>query len=181
MKEELKWHIAYTYPKAERKVFRKLELMGVTAFLPLHYVVRTWSDRKKKLEVPLFPNYIFIYTSSSERYELLQIKEVVRFVSFDGSPAIVSETLINSLKKMLKGDVEVSEEEYHEGMHVKVTDGLFKGAEGILIRKNSKSRLVIQIKVLRRTVSVDISSSSIIPLHHHSGNSSVKMLEASET
>jgi transcription antitermination factor NusG len=175
-----KWHIAYTFPKAERKANKKLELMGVATFLPLHMVIRKWSDRKKKLEVPLFPNYIFINTTEHQRYEILQIKELVRYVSFDGKPAIVSETLIESLRKMLKGSVEVSDEEFYEGMHVRVTNGLFMGAEGILVRKNSKSRLVIQIKVLRRTVSVDISSSSIIPVQHGSSNASLELLEVSQ-
>ena len=168
--DERKWHIAYTFAKAERKAFKKLESMGVIAFLPLHYVVRNWSDRKKKLEVPIFPNYIFIYTSASERYDVLQLKELVRYVAFDGKPAIVSDSLIESLKKMLEGDVEVSDDEFYEGMEVKVVDGLFCGAEGILVRKNSHNRLVVQIKVLRRSVSVDIASSSIIPLDRHANN-----------
>lgn len=175
-----KWHIAYTFPKAERKANEKLELMGVATFLPLHKVIRNWSDRKKKLEVPLFPNYIFINTCEHQRYEILQIKELIRYVSFDGKPAIVSETLIESLRKMLKGNVEVSDEEFHEGMRIKVVDGLFMGAEGILVRKNSKSRLVVQIQVLRRTVSVDISSSSIIPVQHGSPNASLEYLEVSQ-
>lgn len=54
------WDMAYTFPKAERKAACKLREMGVTSFLPLHKVVKQWSDRKKKLELPLFPNYLFI-------------------------------------------------------------------------------------------------------------------------
>lgn len=157
-----KWYIAYTFPKAERKVYKKLEIMGIKSFLPLHMVVRQWSDRKKMLEVPLFPNYLFVHTSGNERFEALQIKEIVKYVSFDGKPVTVPEALITSLDKMIKGNVEVSSEEYCVGTPVKVTDGPFCGAEGVLIRKNSKTRLVIQIKALGRCVSVDISSSSVI-------------------
>ena len=162
-----KWHIAYTFPKAERKAFQKLESMGVTSFLPLHEVVRNWSDRKKKLVMPVFPNYIFIYTSETERYDLLQIKELIRYVAFEGKPAIVSDTVVNSLKTILLGNVEVSDETFYEGMKIRVTDGLFMGAEGVLVKMNSKSRLVVQLQMLRRSVSVDISSSSIIPLSRH--------------
>jgi transcriptional antiterminator RfaH len=168
------WHIAYTYPKAERKVSKKLENLGVASFLPLHNVIRNWSDRKKKLEVPIFPNYIFVYTSRDERYDTLQIKEIVKYVSFDGKPVTVSEAIINSVKTMLKGNVEVSDEEYFEGMHIKVTDGVFSGAEGILVRKNSRSRLVIQIEALRRTISVDISSNSVAPLHNYASDKNFK-------
>lgn len=162
--EPRKWHIAYTFPKAERKALKRLEFLGVTSFLPMHQVIRNWSDRKKKLVVPVFPNYIFIYTNARERYGTLQVKELVRYITFDGKPAIVPDTLINTFRKMLQGEVEVWEETSYEGMPIKVTDGLFSGAEGVLVRKNSKSRLVIQIEALRRTVSVDISASSVMPL-----------------
>jgi transcription antitermination factor NusG len=165
-----KWYIAYTFPKAERKIYKKLEIMGIESFLPLHKVIRQWSDRKKMLEVPLFPNYIFIHASGPERFEALQIKEIVKYVSCEGKPVTVPETLITSLDKMIKGNIEVSSEEYCVGTHVKVTDGPLCGAEGVLIRKNSKTRLVIQIKALGRCVSVDISSSSVIQNNDYSGN-----------
>lgn len=165
-----KWYIAYTFPKAEKKVQRKLELMGIECFLPLQMVIREWSDRKKKLEVPLFPNYIFVYTQGNERYEALQIKEIVKYVSFDGKPVTVPESLISSLDKMLKGNVLVSNDEYCAGTRIRVIDGPFCGAEGTLVRKNSKSRLVIQIKALGRSVSVDISSSAVVPCNDLSTN-----------
>jgi hypothetical protein len=57
------------------------------SFLPLHKEIRTWSDRKKQIELPLFPSYIFVYTSLCERYKSLQVKGIVNYVSFDGKPA----------------------------------------------------------------------------------------------
>jgi len=171
------WHIAYTYPKAERKIYKKLEIMGITSFLPLHKVMREWSDRKKMLEVPLFPNYIFVYISRRERYEALQIKEIVKYVSFEGKPVTVSDSLINSLKTVIKGNIEVSNDEYCVGMKIKVIDGPFDGAEGTLIRKNGKSKLLIQIKALGRIVSVDIPSNSVTACSSYSNNGYLKSQE----
>jgi len=159
-----KWYIAYTFPKAERKIHSKLASMGYSSFLPLHMVIRNWSDRKKKLEVPLFPNYIFIQISPPDRFSVLQIKEIVRYVSFDGKPATVPDTLIDSLKKMLSGVVEVTNERYNEGMQIKIIAGPFTGAEGILLRKNGSKRLVVQIDALHSAVSVDISASQVMHL-----------------
>jgi transcription antitermination factor NusG len=158
------WHIGYTCPKAEKRVHKKLEIMGVTSFLPLQKVIKNWSDRKKKLEIPLFPNYIFIHTSPSERYDILQVNGLVRYVTFEGKPATVPDSLINSLQKMLSGDLEVTNEQFIAGMAVKIIDGPFAGIEGQLIRNNGKSRLFVQINVLQRNVSVDISASSIVLL-----------------
>ena len=139
--------------------------MGVSSFLPLQKVIRVWNDRKKKLEVPLFPSYIFIYTSAVERYQLLTIDGLIRYVTFEGKPATISSTVIDSLKKMLVSDVEVSSESFIAGMPVKINDGPFIGAEGILIRKNGKARFVVQIDALQRTVSVDFPASSLAPIY----------------
>lgn len=156
------WYVAYTFPNAERKAAFKLKEMGVDSFLPLHKVVRQWSDRKKKLEVPLFPNYIFIYVLPQKRFDVLKIKELVKFVSFERKPAIIPEALINSLKNILSGDIEISNENFcEEGMKVTIRQGQFAGAEGILVRKNGKARLLIQIEALHTHVSVDISANYV--------------------
>jgi transcription antitermination factor NusG len=162
---EMKWLIAYTLPKAERKVLKKLETLGISAFLPMQKVVRNWSDRKKKLEVPLFPNYIFVHAFNNRLYDPLKVKEIVRYVSFNGRPAIVPESLIDSLRKMLNGKVEVSNEEIKCGMRVRVEDGPFMGIEGKLTRYNGESRLVIELDVMRRIVSVEISKYSVKPIY----------------
>lgn len=163
-KESNKWYIAYTYSKAERKALEKMENMGVSSFLPLHKVVRNWSDRRKIIEVPLFPNYIFIYTSASHMHELLKLKELIRYVTFDGKAATVEDDLIVSLKKMAGHDVEVSTFSYVPGTSVRIEEGPFTGVEGVLVRQNGTNRLVVQIQALQRLVSVEISSSRVRPL-----------------
>jgi transcription antitermination factor NusG len=156
-----KWYIGYTMPKAEKKTFSRLNEIGVVSFLPMQKVVRYWSDRKKKLEVPLFPNYIFIYTSNAERFDILKMQGLVKYVSFGGNPATVSDSLIDSLKKMQTGDLQVSNIEFIEGMQVRITDGPFAGIEGTLVHKRDSKRIVVRIEVLKRAVSVDVSANRI--------------------
>ena len=153
------WYVAYTYPQAERKADKNLNRLGVTTFLPLHTVVRQWSDRKKKLEVPLFPNYVFVCTSPQRRFEIFNVKEVVSLVSFEGQPATVSDDTINAIGKMMKGDVDLDQVvDYDEGTAVRISEGQFAGTEGVLVRKNGKKRLVIHVKVLNTYLSVDVSA-----------------------
>jgi hypothetical protein len=51
--------------------------------------LRQWSDRKKKVQIPMFPSYIFAHTNESERYQLLMDPGVLNFVFWLGKPAIV--------------------------------------------------------------------------------------------
>ncbi|MGB5927061.1 MAG: transcription termination/antitermination NusG family protein, partial [Cyclobacteriaceae bacterium] len=71
----------------------------IEAFLPLTTVIRQWSDRKKKMTVPLFPNYIFVRLDLKEKYRVLQTDGVVKFVSIQGVPCKIAESEIETIKK----------------------------------------------------------------------------------
>jgi transcription antitermination factor NusG len=165
------WYVAYTFPHAEKKVQANLEKIGIHAYLPLHQVIRNWSDRRKKLLVPLFPNYIFVHTSSRQRHESFMVKEIIRYVSFDGRPATVRAAVINSLQNILKEKPEINIEEFvRAGSHVKIIKGPFLGTEGFLIRRNGNTRLLVQIDVLKQGISVNISIDDISPLAIEEGD-----------
>lgn len=160
------WHVAYTFPKAEKKVQCKLDKIGIQSFLPLHQVVRNWSDRKKKLIVPLFPNYIFIQTSPDKKHEIYNVKEIVRFVCFGGKPATVKDSVVSSLKNILRENIQVNIEKYTKtGSPVKITQGLFAGTEGFLIRRNGKTQLLVQVDALQQGITITISGNDINPFY----------------
>ena len=161
----LNWYVIYTYPKAEKKVDRKLKEMGILSFLPLYEEVRQWRDRKKKLKVPLFPNYVFVRISSHNRFDVLKVKEAVRYVSFEGNPAIVSEEIVHSLKGILSEEIQVSNENFCEsGIEVTVCQGRFSGTHGVLVRRSGKSRLLIRIDALNTCISIEIPAEHVKPV-----------------
>jgi len=90
------WYVAYTYPNAEKRVQQRVEESGKEAFLPTQEVVRQWSDRKKKLNMPLFPNYVFVKSEPFFLYKLLEINQLVNFVQFEGKPAVVDPDTIKN-------------------------------------------------------------------------------------
>lgn len=158
------WHVAYTMPRTEKKVSDALEKIGIPSFFPVHFVLRKWSDRIKKLEMPLFPNYIFVHITPRRRYEVLNIADVIRYVCFEGKPATVSQSLLDSLKKMSGTNVEVTQDRLDKvGMPVRICDGPFAGIRGFLIRRNGKSRLLIRVESLGSCVSVEIDAASAMP------------------
>jgi transcriptional antiterminator RfaH len=160
-----KWHVVYTFPNAERKVKEKLESIGIHSFLPMHQVVRDWSDRKKKLIVPLFPNYIFLKAPPDRRHDVFSIKEIIRYVSFGGKPATIDESVIDSLQNLIKQNWPMSIQSIAmAGTPVKITEGPFMGTEGVLVRSNGGSRLIVQIHSLQREVVVNISSTEVEPI-----------------
>ncbi|UXE67985.1 MAG: UpxY family transcription antiterminator [Chryseotalea sp. WA131a] len=159
---ENKWYVVYTLPKSERKVASSIAAMGIESYLPMHKVIRQWSDRKKKMEVPLFSNYVFVKVDDVRRRLLFSIDELLKFVSIEGKPVVIRENEILTIKRLLSGDFdEISTEEYfhfQEGMKVRIAHGHFAGLEGVVIKKCNKSRLIIKVEGLMKAFSFVLSS-----------------------
>jgi transcription antitermination factor NusG len=145
------WHVIYTKPKNEKKVADRLQQIGVDVYCPLVTVVKQWSDRKKKVQMPLFNSYVFVSISEKEREIVFQVPGVVRYLFWLGKPAIVREEEIATLKEGLRETL-LS----YEVRGIKVGDvlpipsGPFHGKEGIVkqISKNSLQLVLTELGVL---------------------------------
>jgi transcription antitermination factor NusG len=155
-----KWHVVYTMPNNERKVVSRITDMGIESYLPLQKVIRQWRDRKKKLEVPLFPNYVFVKVDEPRRGSLMSIRELVGFVSIGKKPVVVKEEEILAIQHATNQDLRVvPEEKFCEGKKVRIGYGQFSGLEGTIVQKNGNTRLIITIEGLGRAFSFNICSS----------------------
>lgn len=157
--QNLNWHVVYTRPNAERKVASQITNMGIESYLPLYKVVKQWSDRKKKLELPLFPNYVFIRVDKVKRFDIFSIKEIVKFVTFESRPAVVPEAQLNKIKHLIeRGEDMQSANFFEDGMKIKIKEGSFAGLEGVIVKKNNMLRLLIKVEPMMQAFSINISS-----------------------
>ena len=152
----LHWYIVYTRPKFEKKIFARLQEKKVEAFLPLQNVIRQWSDRKKRVEVPLFPNYLFVRILPIDRWNVLRVDGVVRFLQFGSKSAIISETEINNIRRSLLANPEVSNQKFDKGDQVVIINGPLRGLEGILVNKKGKKWLAIRIDTIDKSLLVNV-------------------------
>ena len=163
------WYAVYTYPNVEKKVHETITEMGVETYLPLQKTVKQWSDRQKKVEVPLFPNYVFVKTTPQKRFDLFHIKGLVRFVAFEGKPVSIPEQEIDTIKRVLgKEGVSLNHAPVagNQGEYVKIMQGQFAGTEGVIVREASgKNRLIVQIRALKQTLSIDIPAEHLTACH----------------
>jgi transcription antitermination factor NusG len=143
----MNWYVVYTKPKWEKKVADKLSQLGIETYCPLITQVKQWSDRKKKIEVPLFNSYVFVQLSDSERNSVFQVAGVVRYLFWLGKPAIVKDQEIEIIKKSLKApnisDVTVSA--IQVGDKIKLESGAFSNQNAIVQEiSNSYYTLVLE-------------------------------------
>lgn len=145
MESNLHWLAVYTKPKNERKVFDRLQHAGFEVYLPLHKVVRQWSDRKKKILVPLISSYVFVKTDEKNRLEVLKDFGVLNFVFWLGKPAIIKDNEIERIKYFLgeANNHEIIIEQLEIGELAKINAGQFKDEIVTIIGSKTKEYFVI--------------------------------------
>ena len=156
------WYVLYTMPRLERKIRDEISDLKYESYLPQRLVQRKWTDRIRKVMEPLFRNYVFVKSTPSQRLPLLKIPGIIKFVSFDRTPASIPEREIQRIRLVEERAANIDVEPYlSPGDKVVVTGGLFEGLEGELIRKVNRTRLLIRMPALRQAVSVEICESEV--------------------
>lgn len=130
----MNWYVIYTKPKWEKKVAEQLAEAGIDCYCPLITQIRQWSDRKKKVEVPLFNSYVFVQLDESERNSVFQSAGVVRYLFWLGKPAIVRHEEIEVIKKWLNTSdaADVIVENYKIGDAIQLESGPFSAQKAIV-------------------------------------------------
>lgn len=145
----MNWYVLYTKPKWEKKVAERLIQMGVDCYCPVITKVKEWSDRKKKVEMPLFNSYVFVNLKDTDRNSVFQIAGVVRYLFWLGKPAIVRDEEINIIKKSLSATniSDISVTSIQVGDRIKLESGAFSNQDAI-VQEVSNTHYILVLESL---------------------------------
>lgn len=155
------WRAFYTRPRNEKKVAERLRDRGIDVCLPLRTVLRQWSDRKQKVQEPLFPAYLFAHVGERDRIAVLQDPGVVTTVSFGGRVAEVRDEEIRTLRALegLPGGAEARVvDAAPPGSAVIVTNGPMKGVRGTVEGSRKPLYLTVSIESIRQGIRLEVPS-----------------------
>ena len=162
--EPRNWYALYTCSRHEKQVACEAEFVGVDCFVPVYKSVRRWKDRRKELELVLFPGYVFVYIALSERQSVLRLPGVVQIVTFNGKPARLPEAEIDGLRAGMASHAPLHPHPYIKtGKKVRLRSGPMAGLEGVLVRRKDTCRVVLSIDLLRRSVAAEVDEIDIEP------------------
>jgi transcriptional antiterminator NusG len=154
------WYALYVKSRHEFVSLSELSQKGIETFLPSIKKPRQWKDRKKIVEFPLFPGYLFVRVQPSPEklLNVLKTRGVVTFISLSsGNPSTVPDEEMDSLKLLVESGEELDIYPHlKEGTEVVVKRGPLKGAHGILIRRAEQYMFLINIKLLGKSVGVKV-------------------------
>jgi len=159
------WYAVSVRPRHEKMVTRHLEHQGLNHFLPVYRSVRRWKDRRKELDMALFPGYVFVNLNLRDRLRVLRAPGAVQFVTFQGQPATIPDSEIRALESSLSAGLRLQPHPYlHQGARVRLKRGPLVGAEGIMIRRKERFRLVLSIDLIMRSVVFEVDEADVEPL-----------------
>ena len=140
------WYALYTKPRNEIKVTEKLQQLGIHAYCPTVTTVRQWSDRKKKVTLPLLSSYVFVHLDEKNRDTVFSVPGIVRYVYWLGKPAIIKDVEIQTLQDWLsKGNQNIISKTLEPGDKVTIKSGVFAGQDAVLKDKSgTKMWLVLE-------------------------------------
>jgi transcription antitermination factor NusG len=140
----MNWFVLHTKPRNEVKVAERLAAAGITVYCPMVTTVKQWSDRKKKVTVPLFTSYVFVNVAEAQRPAVFDIPGVVRYLFWLGKPAVVRAEEIAVIKEMLSDTYkDVRFAALKPGTTIIVEDGLFKGQTATFKEQKGNKTILI--------------------------------------
>lgn len=161
------WVALYTNPRAEKKAEQRLREMGYTTYLPLQEKLHRWSDRWKKVDVPLFSSYIFAKICRKDVVPVRGAEGISFIISWGNEPAIVPDNEIEAVRRVVDASVALSvmnTSQLKKGQKVRIVDGQFAGLEGMLISDCEGGNFCISITGLNVALVMQIEQALLEPV-----------------
>ena len=153
----MKWHVLYTRPRSEKKVEKQLLSLGINAYCPTLSSIKIWSDRKKRVEVPILPSMVLVKIEDKDINRVFASSLVVRYMFWLGKRAIVRQSEIDILKKYLKGDYNLINSKL---LNIKVGNNVslpsFNNENGI-VNRISNNNIWIYLKSIGYSVKLKLA------------------------
>lgn len=153
----LPWYVVRVRANAERQVARGLAGRGVEVFLPIQSRMSRGKRAAGRIEIPLFPGYLFAQFDTRSALPVLMCPGVVHILSRGSTPEPVDPDELYALQSVtrLAQSVEALPT-FTVGQKVRITGGPLADVQGVVLRDNGRERLVVSISLLHRSVIAEV-------------------------
>lgn len=157
------WYAVQTRSRFEKMVQAELSAKSIENYLPVSRELHQWKDRKKAVDTPLFPGYVFarIVDTPADRIRVLQTTGAAWILGAGGAITPIPDGEIEAVKRLMETPRYSAHPYVREGMRVRVCRGPLCGIEGFVVRTNNSTRLVISIQLLARSVAAEVDRADL--------------------
>ena len=155
---EQQWYALQVRTRFARPAAQTIDRKGFEVFLPTYGQTTKWSDRYSRIELPLFPGYLFCRFSPQERLlPILTSPGVISIVRAGAIPVPIPDDEINAIKALVRSGLPVAPyPELVKGARVLIEKGPLAGVEGVIVTTGKSCRLIVSVELLQRSVMAEI-------------------------
>ena len=151
------WFARHTYSRHEKRVHQDLGLHAIESFLPLYETVHRWKNGcKVRVELPLFPGYLFVRIDPRERFKALSIPGAISIVGSLNGPWPLPDAEIVSLRASLQSCKFEPHPYLAVGQKVRIKSGPLAAMTGFLVRQSGGLRVVLSVDLIQQAAAVEV-------------------------
>jgi len=159
--EDSPWRVLHVIANHEKRVAQHLDTRSVEYYLPLYKEKSHRRDRAVTLDRPLFAGYVFARFAPRERITVLQVPSILHLLG-DGQHEMVSAEEIDRIRKALAGGCALRPHpNVAVGTRVRVREGCFAGAEGIVTKFCKQCKVVMMLTAIEQRFSVEVNQDEL--------------------
>ncbi len=158
-----RWYVVQTKSRQEKALALDLEKRRIHFFLPLVNAVRYYGKRKFRVQIPLFPGYMFLRGTVEQTYACDRTDRVARVIKVEDQARLDEE--LRQIRTALARDAPLQPcPAMRGGTPVEVTSGPFRGIRGIVDHSVRRDRLILQVDLIGRAALLEIDRSLLRPM-----------------
>jgi transcription termination/antitermination protein NusG len=168
------WYACQTRSRHEKQVEAALRQRGFESYLPTYLRTRQWKDRKKQVDWPLFPGYVFACFSVADLGQVLATPGLATVVRVNGRPAAIRESEVENVRRFARAlsETGIAPEAVSNlvvGEPVRVRSGPFAGVFGVVLKRRNRRRVLVGVEAIGSGLEIDIEDGLLEPMGSVSG------------
>lgn len=157
------WFVLHTRSRQEKVLTADMMAMGVSVYLPLQRQLRYHGRREVRTALPLFPGYVFLRGTVEQAYLADRTKRVANIIRV--ADQLTIDLQLRNIHLALSHEAPLDPYPYlKKGVWVEVTAGPFRGLQGVVEDRLAADRLLLQVDMLGRALSLEIDPSLLEPI-----------------
>lgn len=158
------WWVVHTKPKAEGRVIRELNNQGFTTYCPMYRKENLRVSRMQIKTTHLFPRYVFVQENEHAKKFIHAIRStygVHTLLKINERPTLLSAQDVQNLKLIEAQNINNTESYFKSGDVIKITEGLYKGLEGIIHLNDGLERVVVLLNFLNKKTPLSLNKNQL--------------------
>jgi transcription termination/antitermination protein NusG len=156
------WFAAYTMSRHEKRIASHCERIGIEQFLPLYNSQRWWKNRTTvDLQMPLFPNYLFVRLSPQDHGPLMRLPGLLSTVGNAAGPVVIPDADMELLRRIITCKALEPHPFMAKGDKVRIVTGPLAGVVGVVLKKGNGLRFIVTVDLIGKSVSLHIDGSAL--------------------